>query len=65
MKNRLNKYRDNLDFPEWMAEFEEQLAQLYASYVAETGSAQEFQSFCIGMYLETTHAMNLIERNYN
>ncbi len=56
MKNRLLRYRDDLTFPEWQGEYENELQQLYASFLTDTGSAMEFLPWCIGMYLETSHA---------
>ncbi len=68
MKNRLLKYRDDLNFPEWVSEHEATLECLYATYkLEETGEeadflSGEFQGWCVGMYLETSHARKRMEK---
>ena len=62
MKNRLNKYRDDLDYPTWLEENKNALIKLYDSFKDETDSSIEFQGFTIGMYIETTHAANRISK---
>ena len=67
MKNRLLKYRDDLTYPEWISEHEATLEYLYAKYkLEETGEeanflSEDFQGWCVGMYLETSHAQNRLD----
>ena len=64
MKNRLLKYRNDLTYPEWILEYEEQVTELFESFKDDPEFPSEtttLQSFSIGIYLETTHARKRAE----
>lgn len=65
MKNRLNLYRDDLTYPEWLEEYKDNITRLYNDFKSETGSGMDFQGFAIGMYIETTHASTIADRRDN
>ena len=60
MKNRLK--RNDLTYPEWVEDQVIALRLLYADFKNETNSSMDFQSFTIGMYMDTKHAINLANR---
>ena len=62
MKNRLNIYREDLTYPEWLEEYKTNLEKLHEIFKKEHESDMDFQGFTIGMYMETKHAMNIAER---
>jgi hypothetical protein len=62
MENRLNKQLNDLDYPTWLEENKNALIKLYDSFKDEADSSIEFQGFTIGMYIETSHAANRINR---
>lgn len=53
-----NTNRDDLTYPEWV---EDQVISLKLLY-ADLDSDMDFQSFTIKMYMETKHAINLMNR---
>ena len=58
MKNKQSANRDDLTYPEWV---EDQVIVLKLLY-ADLDSDMDFQSFTIKMYMDTQHAINLINR---
>ena len=60
MKNRLN--RTDLTSPEWLEDQTIALKLLYSDFKSETNSSMDFQSFAIGMYMDTKHAANIANR---
>tara|TARA_B100000959_G_scaffold277355_1_gene333786 strand:+ start:538 stop:732 length:195 start_codon:yes stop_codon:yes gene_type:complete len=62
MRNRLNIYRDDLTYPEWLEEYKTNLKKLHEIFKDEHECDMDFQGFTIGMYMETKHAMNIAER---
>ena len=64
MNNRLNKYRDDLTYPEWLLEHKAALVELYDSFSKdEDFPDQGFQFFTMDLYINTKHPANIIERN--
>lgn len=62
MNNRLNKYRDDLTYPEWLLEHKAALVELYHSFSEdEDFHDQSFQFFTMDLYINTKHPVNIIE----
>ena len=70
MNNRLNKYRDDLTYPEWLSEHSASLKELFLSFSKKDDEGlramteKGFQAFTIGIYLGTEHAQNITEQGY-
>ena len=64
MKNRLLMYRDDLNYPEWMSEYEDEVRELFESCKDDPDFPEvtNFQAFSIEIYLGTSHAQKLAEK---